>query len=226
VARLEPVAKELEALSRLSCCQRPASCPGCSVRPLAAVHAPISRSASLLPRLPSGRGSRSHRRSAPFGAHSAPSAGRAGAGRCSPAAVRRNRPLGRSRRRLPARHVRHDLLLEKAVDQLQDAPVADRLAYPCHKPVVRDRIEVTLQSAIDHMGIAFLQQPIDFPQRVFAALARPEAVASRRNWTSKTGSMVIFKSRLHDAILDCRYPSGRVCPPPLGMLTRLTGLGR
>jgi len=32
-------------------------------------------------------------------------------------------------------------LLEKAVDQLQDAPVADRLAYPCHKPVVRDRIE-------------------------------------------------------------------------------------
>src|SRR5882724_1227519 len=131
---------------------------------------------------------------------------------------RENRPLGRSRRRLPARHTRHDLLLEKAVDQLQDAPVADRLAYPCHKPVVRDRIEVALQIGIHDMSEAFLQQPIHFPQRVFAASPRPEAVAPRSELNFKDRLDGHLQSRLHDTVLDGRYPERTGLPLAFGNL--------
>src|SRR6202022_593933 len=125
-------------------------------------------------------------------------------------------PLGRSRRRQPARHVRHDLLPEKALDQRQDAPVADRLAHPCHQLVVRDRIEVTLQVGIHSMSEALLQQPIDLPQRIFAASSRPEAVTSRPELDFKDWLNGHLQSRLHDAVLDGRYPERTGLPAAFG----------
>src|ERR1700724_3624382 len=125
-------------------------------------------------------------------------------------------PLGRSPRRQPARHVRHDLLPEKALDQRQDAPVADRLAHPCHQLVVRDRIEVTLQVGIHYMSEALLQQPIDLPQRIFAASSRPEAVTSRPELDFKDWLNGHLQSRLHDAVLDGRYPERTGLPAAFG----------
>src|SRR6266478_3891031 len=129
---------------------------------------------------------------------------------------REDRPLGRSRRREPTRHVRHDLLPEKALDQRQDAPVADRLAHPRHQLVVRDRIEVTLQVGIHDMSEAFLQQPIDLPQRIFAASSRPEAVTSRSELDFKDWLNGHLQSRLHDAVLDGRYPERTGLPAAFG----------
>src|SRR5258708_610576 len=125
-------------------------------------------------------------------------------------------PLGRSRRREPARHVRHDLLPEKALDQRQDAPVADRLAHPCHQLVVRDRIEVTLHVRIHHMREALLQQPIDLPQRIVAASSRPEAATSRPELDFKDWLNGHLQSRLHDAVLDGRYPERTGLPAAFG----------
>jgi hypothetical protein len=50
---------------------------------------------------------------------------------------------------------------------------------------VRYRIEVALQVGVHHVGVALLQQPIDFPQRILAASPWPEAEA--------TGSELNFK---------------------------------
>jgi hypothetical protein len=47
-----------------------------------------------------------------------------------------------------------------------------------HEPVVRDRVEIAFQAGVHHMGVALLEQTIDFPRRIFAAAPRPEAVAS------------------------------------------------
>ncbi len=75
-------------------------------------------------------------------------------------------PLGGSRRRSPARHILHDVLLEEAFEQRQDRAVADRARHQRHQPVVRDAVEIALQVGIHHPGVALLEQPIDFPQRV------------------------------------------------------------
>ncbi len=91
---------------------------------------------------------------------------------------RDDRPLGRPRRRPPARHVLHDILLEEALDQRQDLPVAERMRHQGHQSVVRDGVEIALQVSVHHEGEPFLQQVpgqpparagvpgIDFPQRI------------------------------------------------------------
>jgi hypothetical protein len=91
---------------------------------------------------------------------------------------RDDRPLRRSRRGRPSLHVLHDVLPQEAFYQRQNASVADLFRYPRHQPVVRDRVEVALQVGVHHMGVTFLQQPVDLPQRVLAAAFRTEAVAA------------------------------------------------
>ena len=84
-----------------------------------------------------------------------------------------------SRRRPPARHVLHDVLLEKAFEQRQHKPVADRTFDQGHQPVVRDAVKIALQVGIHHPGEPVLRQPVDFPQRVLATASRTEAIAAR-----------------------------------------------
>jgi site-specific DNA recombinase len=72
-------------------------------------------------------------------------------------------PLWRSRRRGPSLHCLHDVLTQEALDQVEDASVADLARHLRQKPVVGDRVEVALQVGVHHMGVAFLQQPVDLP---------------------------------------------------------------
>src|SRR6202047_4664522 len=76
------------------------------------------------------------------------------------------------------------------------------------------------------MAVAFLQQPIDFPQCILAASPRPEAVTSRPELCLKDWLDGQFQCCLHDTVLDRRnpqwprssvafgdlYPFGRVRP--------------
>ena len=131
---------------------------------------------------------------------------------------RQDRPLGRSRRWLPARYLRHDLLAQKAVDQCQNPAIADRTFHQRHQPVARDGIEIALQVGVHHMGVAFLQQPIDFPQRILAAPPWSKAIAS--------GSELDFKDRLddhlqrglYDPVLHGRDPQRAGLAVPFGYL--------
>src|SRR5215469_1669092 len=127
-------------------------------------------------------------------------------------------PLGRSRRRPPARHVLHDVLLEEALDQRQNRPVTDRALDPGHQPVVRDAVEITLQVGVHHPGQPRLQQPIDFPQRVLATTSRAEAVAARPELRFKDRLDDHLESRLHDPVLDRRDPQRTGSPVAFGDL--------
>src|SRR5712671_708233 len=76
------------------------------------------------------------------------------------------------------------------------------------------------------MAVAFLQQPIDFPQCILAASPRPKAVTSRPELRLKDWLDGQFQCCLHDTVLDRRnpqwprssvafgdlYPFGRVRP--------------
>src|SRR5260221_7135764 len=75
---------------------------------------------------------------------------------------------------------------------------------------------VTLQVGIHDMREALLQQPIDLPQRIFAASSRPEAVTSRPELDFKDWLNGHLQSRLHDAVLDGRYPERTGLPAALG----------
>jgi|EndMetStandDraft_5_1072996.scaffolds.fasta_scaffold10797_1 hypothetical protein len=66
------------------------------------------------------------------------------------------------------------------------------------------------------MSEAFLQQPIDLPQRVLAASSWPEAVTSRPELDFKDRLDGHLQSRLHDAVLDGRYPQRPGLPAAFG----------
>ena len=106
----------------------------------------------------------------------------------------------------PPLHALHDVLAQIALDQLQDAPIADLLFYPRHQPVVRDRVEIAFQVGVHHVGVAFLQQPIDFPQRILATSSRTEAVAALPERRLKDRFNRHFERCLHDAVLHAWYP--------------------
>src|SRR5260370_8163113 len=66
------------------------------------------------------------------------------------------------------------------------------------------------------MSEAFLQQPIDLPQRILAASSRPEAVTSRPELDFKDWLNGHLQTRLHDAVLDGRYPERPGLPAAFG----------
>ena len=123
----------------------------------------------------------------------------------------------------PSLHALHDVLAQVALDQIQNASIADLLFYPRHQPVVRDRVEIALQVGVHHMGIAFLQQPIDFPQRILASSTRTEAVAAFPERCLKDRFNRHFERRLHDAVLHARYPQRTGLARPLGYIDALDG---
>jgi hypothetical protein len=116
-----------------------------------------------------------------------------------------HRPLRASRHRRPSGRFGHDVLLEKAFDQFEDAPVADQVRHSVHQTPVRDRIEVLFQIGIHHPGVAVLEPPIDLAQGVPGASAGPEAVAAVPEPGFQNGFDHQFDSRLHDPVLDAGH---------------------
>ncbi len=114
---------------------------------------------------------------------------------------RQHRSLRRARRGVPVCRLRHDLLVQERLNQRQHAAVADRTFHQAQQPLMRDGVEVALQVGVHHMGEAFLQQPIDLPQRVLAAPPGSEAVASGAELNLENGFDCHLQGGLHDAVL-------------------------
>src|SRR5271157_1725314 len=82
--------------------------------------------------------------------------------------------------------------------------IADLLLDPRHQPIMRDRIEIGGQVRVYDVGVAILDQPIDFPQRVMASAPRSEAVAPIAEPRFENRFDHEPDSLLDDAILDRR----------------------
>jgi hypothetical protein len=80
------------------------------------------------------------------------------------------------------------------------------ILHHCHQPIVRDGVEVAFQVGVHHVGVASLQQPIDFPQRILAAPPRPEAEAAGPELDFKDWLDDHLNRRLNDPVLHRRYP--------------------
>lgn len=78
---------------------------------------------------------------------------------------------------------------QPALYQVEHLPVADRGFDPFHQGAVWDAVKVAFQVGIHHMGVARLEQPVNFPQRILAAPPRTEPVACLQLWNSKIGSI-------------------------------------
>jgi site-specific DNA recombinase len=115
-----------------------------------------------------------------------------------------DRSLRASRHRRPSGRFGQNVLLEKAFDQVEDAPVADQVRHSVHQTPVRDRVEVLFQIGVHHPGVAVLEPPIDLAQGVSGASAGPEAVAAVPEPGFQNGFDHQFDSRLHDPVLDGR----------------------
>src|SRR5277367_51156 len=85
--------------------------------------------------------------------------------------------LRRALRRRPRLLTFEDVGLQPASDQIEHPAIADLRLDPRHQTIVGDRVEIALQVGVHHEGVAFLDQPIDLPQRVMASASRTEAVA-------------------------------------------------
>ena len=91
-----------------------------------------------------------------------------------------HRTLRRPTHRRPSFHAPQDIGLQPAPDRIEKAAIADLRLDPRHQRIVWDRIEVTGQIGIDHVGVARLQPTIDLAQRVMAPASWTEAPGSRR----------------------------------------------
>src|SRR5208283_4054340 len=87
------------------------------------------------------------------------------------------RALRRAPCRRPLLQPLQDVGLQPTSDQIEHPAVTDLGLDPRHQAVMRDRIEIADEVGVRHVGIAVLDQPIDFPQRVVASASRTESVA-------------------------------------------------
>ena len=88
-------------------------------------------------------------------------------------------PCGGAASRCPSFQSFDDVLSQPARQQFQQAAIADAFFDPFFQQGMRDAVEVAFEVGIHHMGVAAPEVPVHFPQRVFAASARPESVARR-----------------------------------------------
>ncbi len=109
-------------------------------------------------------------------------------------------------RRRPSFQLAHDVLLEPAAQDAEDTPITHALLDTLHQPVMRDGVEVALEDGIDHEGVAALDQPSHFAQRIPAAAPRPKAVARRSERRLEDRLKRKLHCRLDNAILDRGYP--------------------
>ena len=75
---------------------------------------------------------------------------------------------------------------------------------------MRDAVEVARKISIHHKDVAFLEPPVYFPQGVFAASSRSEAVARFPELCFKDGFQYEFQRRLDNAVFD-RGDTQRPC---------------
>src|SRR3972149_7332700 len=83
-----------------------------------------------------------------------------------------HRTLRRAPRGRPSPHPLDDVLVQKRSDQLQHCAVANPCRNLTQKRLIRDTVKVAVKVGVHHLGVAFLDEFIDFPQRVFAAAIR------------------------------------------------------
>ena len=115
-----------------------------------------------------------------------------------------HRALRRALRRRPPLQPFQDVGLQPAADQIENAAIADLLLDPRHQPIMRNRVEIGGQVGVHHVGVAVLDQPIDFPQRVMASATRSETVAPIAEPRFENRFDYEPDSLLDDAILDRR----------------------
>src|SRR5271165_2246321 len=115
-----------------------------------------------------------------------------------------HRALRRALCRRPPLQPFQDVGLQPAADQIENPAIADLLLDPRHQPIMRDRIEIGGQVRVYDVGVAILDQPIDFPQRVMASASRSEAVAPIAEPRFENRFDHEPDSLLDDAILDRR----------------------
>src|SRR6202045_1364624 len=108
--------------------------------------------------------------------------------------------------RRPSLQVLHDVLLEPAVQELEDTPITYALLDPLHQPLMWDRVEVAFEVGVDYEGVAVLDQLRHLAQRTLAAASRPKAVARRSERRLEDRFQGKLPRRLDDAILDRGYP--------------------
>jgi hypothetical protein len=75
---------------------------------------------------------------------------------------------------------------------------------------------VALQVGVHHEGVAGLQQPVDFPQRVLAAAPRTEPVASRSELHFKDWLDDHLQGGLHNPVFHGRDPQRTGLAVPFG----------
>src|SRR5260221_390243 len=109
------------------------------------------------------------------------------------------------------------LVLERSQALLSHEP-ATRL-----EPVAEEIESLSRLLAVDDPRLVRMQRQavgrsprLDFTQRIFAASSRPEAVTSRPELDFKDWLNGHLQSRLHDAVLDGRYPERTGLPTALG----------
>src|SRR5712691_3606739 len=115
-----------------------------------------------------------------------------------------DRTLRRALRRRPSLQVAHDVLLEPAAQQVENAPITDALLNPLHQPLVRDGVEVALEVGVDHVDVAIRNQLSHLAQRIPAAPSRPKAVTGRSERRLEDRLKRELHCRLDDTILDRR----------------------
>src|SRR3990170_4292149 len=129
-----------------------------------------------------------------------------------------HRSLRRASHRRPSPHPLDDVLVQKSTDQLQHCAVANPLRDLTHQRLIRDTVEVAVKVGIHHVGVAVLDQPLYFPQRVFAAPTRTKAVTRLLKLSLKDRFDHQLQCRLHDAVFDHGNPQRAHLAAPFGNL--------
>src|SRR5262249_23152962 len=133
-------------------------------------------------------------------------------------------PLRRPSYRRPALQFLDNVLTEKQLDQLMHGAVTNPFFNSTPKDLMRYGVEETLQVGIHHMGVAFLDQRIHFPQCLFRAASRPKAVTGLLKLLLKDRFDHQLEGRLHDAVFN-RWDSQRAqLPARFGYLYALDRL--
>jgi len=123
--------------------------------------------------------------------------------------------LRRAPCRRPSLQALQDVGLQPASDQIEHAAITDLGLDPRHQAIMRNRVKIADEVGVRHVGIAVLEQPIDFPQRVVASASRTEAVAPVTEPRLENRFDREPNRLLDDAILDrpeCPTASSCHCP--------------
>jgi glycerol-3-phosphate dehydrogenase len=125
-----------------------------------------------------------------------------------------HRTLRRAARRRPALQLLHHVLFDPAIQQGQQATVADVRRQPLLQPVVRNAVEVPLQVGIHHMGVARLQQPSTTAAHPCSCVPGRNPKLVGANICSKIGSITRFTAACATRSRPSGYPADATCRPP------------